>query len=117
MVMFAVKRSNFLGLTTHPMRPMSKIVQKKRHVEVMEQETTMWCIVGHVREPSDEGQFNLNPDPNGEEWIANLPELTPEQEAKLDQLPELTTDTEALRSLPGLPMAVDNSDRHDSKIT
>lgn len=51
---------------------------------------------------------NLNPDPNGDPWIAGgLPEITAEIQAKLDAIPEMTLS--AISSTIELPPVVDNS--------
>lgn len=50
---------------------------------------------------------NLNPDPDGDPWYAGLPELTPEQEEKIEELPRL--DRLGLLQAGVLPVSVDNS--------
>lgn len=51
---------------------------------------------------------NLNPDPDGDPWIAgDLPEITPEIQAKLDAIPEMTLSS--ISSTIELPTVVDNS--------
>jgi len=52
--------------------------------------------------------INLNPDPNGEPWIAGYaPEITPELQAELDAIPEMVLSS--ISSTIELPAAVDNS--------
>lgn len=49
---------------------------------------------------------NVNPDPNGEPWIAgDLPELTAERMAAIEAIPQMTS----TRNKSSLPSAVDNS--------
>ena len=52
--------------------------------------------------------INLNPDPDGEPWIAgDLPEITPEIQAKIDAIPEMVLSS--ISSTLDLPYVVDNS--------
>jgi len=54
-------------------------------------------------------QINVNPDPNGEPWIAGkIPDYTPEYIAKLDEIPEL--ELTSVSSQTPLPSLVDNSE-------
>ncbi len=52
---------------------------------------------------------NLNPDPNGDPWIAGkIPDYTPEYIAKLDEIPEL--ELTSVSSQTPLPFVIDNSE-------
>ena len=52
--------------------------------------------------------INLNPDPDGEPWIAgDLPEITPKIQARLDAIPEMALSS--ISSTLVLPEVVDNS--------
>lgn len=52
--------------------------------------------------------INLNPDPDGDPWIAgDLPDITPEIQAKLDAIPEMVLSS--ISSTLDLPEVVDNS--------
>ncbi len=55
--------------------------------------------------------INLNPDPYGTPWIANLPELTPTEQEYLNSLPEFKVNNDGVSaaSAGNLPTSVDNS--------